>query len=802
MEEAKQSVNKKLIAAVAIILVVALLAGSLGGLWYRKNKGDSQVEAANSVHKSLAAGFTDVKIKDKSTAVEAVQSVKDQLGMTNAEDELEVVGTRKVNGDKYYRMQQYHNGIPVYGRNVVVGADEDGNSLSLTTNYEPIGGELSADPSVDEATVRKNVEKQLEKVSKTSTTKAQTTTTKTTTETTEAATTEETTEETTASSSGNFVIDALEQAHLVYYTFLNKESAVLSYALTVRDDATGLWEAIVDANTGEVLDMLSLTFTSSANVKDTAGNSFTAAYRSSEDKYLLANENWQTYIETVNGGDSENGANVIMIDSDDNVFGNTQQEQDLEYEKASQYYQSLLKIQSQFKSLCGAKADKVLVAYYNDGNDYGNNGYASSDEMQGTPYIKNGTPVGIISIGTRKDVNTTDLLAHEYMHRVEQNKVGMLYRSESGALMEAYSDVFGELIEEEVSGSADWVHNGIRSLANPLDTDNPAAYRGENWGSTASDEDHGYVHQNSTAFSHAGYLMRTGVDGSAELNSKQLATLWYEALNRFVQDETFQQAAEAIYATAQDQARFGRLTNDQVDTVAAAFASVGLSVDGTSAEQKNPSSSEDKMMAAYAKEAQKLEDQYGVMGSADNGDPTGTHLTGCVELLKDLDGNGVPELLVYNYRSVSEFDDENLYTHEYDCHVFTYDEESESARLVEKGLNAYHSSWWTMEAVFIEQDGKSYLVQGGYEGTGIVIETPLEFDTHEYWVDSSGDPHWLIDRTEYTEEQYLRLRDAEFPDYDNRTIYVFNEQSGQGLEDTIRECKTVRERLGLTALEP
>ncbi|MBQ8469420.1 MAG: hypothetical protein IJ547_02375, partial [Clostridia bacterium] len=454
MEKQEKKNNKALYVALAVLLVVALLAGSLGGVWYRKTRGDVLVEQSNSLHKSLAAGFTDVKITNKTSAVEAVQSVKEKLGLNDAEEELEVVGTQKINGDKYYRMQQYHKGIPVYGRNVVVGADEDGNALSLTTNYEPIGGELSTDPSVDEATVKKNIEKQLKKVSKAETTKAAKTTTttaettqeetteksqkettkKTEKETTTEAPSEETTEEATKAASGNFLIDALEQSNLVFYDFLKKGEAVLSYALNVKDDTTGLWKAIVDAKTGEVLDMLPMTFTSTATVEDSAGNAFTASYKSAQKKYVLEDETLKTFIATFKGADSTSGAPCIIIESEDNVFGNTATEKDLDYNKAARFYRTVTKVQNRFKSLYGAKADNLLVAMYNDGNDYGNNGYASSDTMTGTPYIKDGTPIGIISIGTLKDVETIDLIAHEYMHRVEQNKVGLLYRSESGAL--------------------------------------------------------------------------------------------------------------------------------------------------------------------------------------------------------------------------------------------------------------------------------------------------------------------------------------------------------------------------------
>ena len=40
-----------------------------------------------------------------------------------------------------------------------------------------------------------------------------------------------------------------------------------------------------------------------------------------------------------------------------------------------------------------------------------------------------------------------DAVAHEYMHSVEHKYNGMIYLSESGAIMEGLSDIFGELVE-------------------------------------------------------------------------------------------------------------------------------------------------------------------------------------------------------------------------------------------------------------------------------------------------------------------------------------------------------------------
>src|SRR5262249_3640550 len=66
-----------------------------------------------------------------------------------------------------------------------------------------------------------------------------------------------------------------------------------------------------------------------------------------------------------------------------------------------------------------------------------------------------------------------DIAAHEFTHAVTESEAGLLSLGESGALNEAYSDFFGELVE----GPSSWVIGdrlpvkagdpGLRDLARP-----------------------------------------------------------------------------------------------------------------------------------------------------------------------------------------------------------------------------------------------------------------------------------------------------------------------------------------------
>ena len=61
-------------------------------------------------------------------------------------------------------------------------------------------------------------------------------------------------------------------------------------------------------------------------------------------------------------------------------------------------------------------------------------------------------------------------------HGVTSKTAGLIYQDQSGALNEAMSDIFGEMVENFVNGSNDWLDRH-RSLAAPIrDMANPAHF--------------------------------------------------------------------------------------------------------------------------------------------------------------------------------------------------------------------------------------------------------------------------------------------------------------------------------------
>ena len=119
-----------------------------------------------------------------------------------------------------------------------------------------------------------------------------------------------------------------------------------------------------------------------------------------------------------------------------------------------------------------------------------------------------------------------DIVAHEITHIITNASSNLIYSSESGALNESFSDIFGEIIETIYrQEDGDWIAGGqtvavpnlrgSRNLADPKDATmlnrQPDTYGGEFWYTGVAD--FGGVHTNSGVQNHWFYLLAFGGSG-------------------------------------------------------------------------------------------------------------------------------------------------------------------------------------------------------------------------------------------------------------------------------------------------
>jgi Zn-dependent metalloprotease len=190
-----------------------------------------------------------------------------------------------------------------------------------------------------------------------------------------------------------------------------------------------------------------------------------------------------------------------------------------------------------------------------------------------------GLPTGYTISGQYLDYYTATLgiVAHEYAHGVTQYTSGLIYRNESGALSEAFSDIMGQaatFFHRTSIGSgllqADWVHGketyrprnpgtsyGSRSLANPTAYGDPDHYSKRYLGS----DDNGGVHTNSSIANHAFYLAIEGgtnltsglsVAGVGIANRDKIEKTFFKGFTTLTANATFSMARAKTLQAARD----------------------------------------------------------------------------------------------------------------------------------------------------------------------------------------------------------------------------------------------------------
>jgi Zn-dependent metalloprotease len=169
-----------------------------------------------------------------------------------------------------------------------------------------------------------------------------------------------------------------------------------------------------------------------------------------------------------------------------------------------------------------------------------------------------------------------DILAHEYSHGVTDYTSGLIYRNESGALNEAFSDIMSIGVEfyQQPAGSgllqADYLEgedawrpykagslSGLRSFVDPTAYGDPDHYSKRYTGT----DDEGGVHTNSLIASHAFYLAVEGgknrtsgitVTGVGAANRDKVEKAFFRGFTTLTSNATFSLARAKTLQAARD----------------------------------------------------------------------------------------------------------------------------------------------------------------------------------------------------------------------------------------------------------
>ncbi|TRX32042.1 T9SS type A sorting domain-containing protein [Flavobacterium sp. ZT3R18] len=137
--------------------------------------------------------------------------------------------------------------------------------------------------------------------------------------------------------------------------------------------------------------------------------------------------------------------------------------------------------------------------------------------------------------GTYFDILTSiDVAGHEIGHAVCEKTANLAYQKESGAMNEAFSDIWGACIEYYAAPTkSTWLigedierrsgHLSLRSMSNPKTEGQPDTYGGTNWKTISctptQSNDYCGVHTNSGVLNHWFYILSVGKTGTNDIGS-------------------------------------------------------------------------------------------------------------------------------------------------------------------------------------------------------------------------------------------------------------------------------------------
>ena len=433
---------------------------------------------------NLTGEFTDRKIIDEKSALAAIEDMGDVIGIGNVQEELTNCITDVVFDNTYYRFQQEYKGVPIYGRSVIVSADKDGNSLSLTGNYLDHGdAELEVTPKINEEEAVEIAQKQY----------------------------------------GGDI--RTESTQLTFYSLCDN-NIELAWQICVNNNNENEY-CFVSAVDGDIIQKINLTDSySNKEVLDEVHANYQTDREGKSILLLDTDRNIFCHIDTGNVEDFDeiSEAPIAECDSEgecsDSVIG----------------FKNLILAYEFFKDQCqlngfDGKGGEVHLVFL-DANTLKDN--AVGDVEKDVGYIGIGASVKLFSqsIG-----NALDLVGHEYTHVIIKSAIGELGNGiiQTEALNEGIADIFGNLIELYTYGEVDnlwdlgedagYIKYSMEDLVSMTDTD-------------VSEMN---AHELAQIISHAAYLMYKGFNGMDALSVNDLASLYYETIFSLPSDCTFEQ---------------------------------------------------------------------------------------------------------------------------------------------------------------------------------------------------------------------------------------------------------------------
>ena len=482
----------------------------------------------------VTGDLSEQPVQNDTDAINFLNDNKDLFNLEYGNFEIERIDTDKL-GTKHYRAKLFVDGIPVYGTNLIVHTDSKGNVYSINGQ---------ADDSIPTDIWNKKI-----KVSEKKAIKAA--------------------EDFLGVKSNKINYSAEPTAAINLYNYKGDWQAVQIVTLQFMGENPGNWRIFVNAETGRVIDSFNAIADSAATGTGVGVNGQTRNLNLdySNSKYSLTDLTKGATIYTYNMNNSSNDYSLpgtLVIDTDNNFNGAVQGAAvDAHYNigLVYDYYKNNHNRNSYDNAGAAIKSSVHYGASYN-------NAYWNGIQM----VYGDGDGIEFKALSAALDV-----VAHEFTHAVTDNTANLEYRSQSGAINESMSDVFGYFAEGDLS---DWQigedcytpntpGDALRDLANPTLYDQPDNMSNYVTLPETQSGDWGGVHINSGILNKAFYLLSNIINDSSKTSK-----IYYRALASYLTTTSqFDDARTALLQAATD--LYGA-NGTEYTAIANAFTQVGI----------------------------------------------------------------------------------------------------------------------------------------------------------------------------------------------------------------------------------
>lgn len=504
------------------------------------------------------AGIAGNEAGAKAAVIKIFNTLGYLYGLNDAAEMQPIKTETDALGQTHIKLQQRHNGLPVYGAQLIVHFYKDGSAMVNGRN-QPSPEIANTTPTLD-ATAADDL----------------------------AVVDVATRDYYRPLTDAELDMIHQHQPELVVYPSQKQFGKFnLAWHVTVHNTFMKVWEYFIDAQTGEVLNAYDHTCSvgpATTTATDLKGVSRTInTFQATNNTYFLVDASRPMYTGTTNtlptagkgsiftlnfNNTSTTNPNATDITSPNNSWNNPTAIS--AHNHAGLAYEYFRTVHGR-NSINGKGGD--IVSFINVADD---NGQSMDNAFWNGQYMFYGNGAQAFN---KPLARSLDVSGHEMSHGVIQETAGLEYQGESGAMNESYADVFGAMIDrsnwilgEDVVNISIFPTGALRDLQDP-----------HNGGSSLNDQgfqpkhvneqytgsnDNGGVHINSGIPNHAFYLFATAT------TKEKAEQVYYRALaNYLTKSSKFIDLRIAVVRAATDIHGAG---SAEVTAAENAFTAVGI----------------------------------------------------------------------------------------------------------------------------------------------------------------------------------------------------------------------------------